>query len=292
MKNFLIPSKTFILGEYSTLFQGPALVAAMNPYFEVVFQRSEVPQNNPFHEKSPAGLFYQKNFEQLSQWKLEFKDPYNGGGGFGASTAQFLALYHFQNPKVDPYQMLSEYREICRWNQGVLPSGADLMTQFQGGLTYFNSEMKHLQKLDWKFRNLNIHFLATGIKLATHEHLQTLQKFSVEVLKESTLKAVAALQMISENDFLEAVREFGAELKNLELVATHTQKLIEAAEQCDFILASKGCGAMGSDTLLLVTEKSTFADEKVLEFAREHQIQKISDLSQLGQGIHTSESPT
>ena len=86
-----IPSKTFVLGEYSVLHGGPAILLASEPYFSLRLEEKNE-NKNPFHPLSPAGKLWE--LEPLLKTKSYlFSDPHHGLGGFGASSAEFIALF-------------------------------------------------------------------------------------------------------------------------------------------------------------------------------------------------------
>lgn len=84
------------MGEYTALSGGPALLLTHGPYFECSFTSAATPMPLPFHPHSPAGLWADINDDDFfSKFNIEFTDPHKGSGGFGASTAQFIAVYFF-----------------------------------------------------------------------------------------------------------------------------------------------------------------------------------------------------
>lgn len=151
MYRILIPGKTFFFGEYAALIGGYAVLLTTRPGFELLIEKSTKLSENPFHPLSPAGKYFQKYKIFFSNWQLQFIDHYNGCGGFGASTAQFLGVVLFKhymengsdNNKIsykalwDDYCLLntSETSHI-EWNQSLwrLPSGYDLWAQALGSI--------------------------------------------------------------------------------------------------------------------------------------------------------------
>src|SRR4051812_39210067 len=105
-----IPAKTFLIGEYAALVGHSAILLTTTPCFELSLEPSE---KNFIHPESPAGLWLKK---QEANIKLTWKDPYQGQGGLGASSAQFLSCYlatcYLQNKTVELEQLLQAY-EAC-----------------------------------------------------------------------------------------------------------------------------------------------------------------------------------
>ncbi len=101
------------------------------------------------HADSPAGLFIKKNIRiiflnSISVLKILIRDA-------GASVPQrrnfFLCMHlwlHKEAPQqdmeklVDFKHLLEAYYEVAWGGQGQRPSGADLVGQFKGSLTFFD----------------------------------------------------------------------------------------------------------------------------------------------------------
>lgn len=86
---WLIPAKTFLLGEYAALAGASAILLTTYPCFELTLT-SKNNQLSEIHPKSPAGVWWQ---QQHLDHGLIWNDPYTERGGLGASSAQFLASY-------------------------------------------------------------------------------------------------------------------------------------------------------------------------------------------------------
>lgn len=125
MAKISIPGKVFLLGEYGILGGGSALLAAVPPKFDFEWSRGV-----GVHPESPAGKWLLRKGEALSA--LKFTDPTSGG--FGASTAQFLAAWQFTHEleaalsDIDVQQCWLDYRSIVEKKA----SGADLVAQAVG----------------------------------------------------------------------------------------------------------------------------------------------------------------
>ena len=61
-----------------------------------------------------------------------------------------------------------------------------------------------------------------------------------------------AFEQTNSASFITAINAYHAELSNMQLVADHTLQAIAEFKELPDILAVKGCGAMGSDIILLV----------------------------------------
>jgi mevalonate kinase len=88
---FLIPGKTFLVGEYLALHGGPTLVALSKPCFELKAQAG-AGSIGTIHPESPAGQFISKHSDFFKKFDLEFVDPYQGLGGFGHADVKVLKI--------------------------------------------------------------------------------------------------------------------------------------------------------------------------------------------------------
>lgn len=267
-----VPGKTFFAGEYLALLGGPTLVAATKPQFEIRIRTRNAESHfraPTFHPLSPAGKLFNSYPDFFEQFSYSWKSPY-GPGGFGASTAEFIALHALlqmretlwieQERHFDLHQMLKAYRGFAtdpqsRW----VPSGADLVAQVRGGINFFENRSGQIQTFAWPFMGLGFAILRTGIKVPTHEHLQTLGDFSAQGLELATEKLSQALRQLDEVQWVEGIHEISQELHRLGFVTEHTQKLLSKIEQLP-VLAAKGCGALGADVIAVFFNKDKTAE--------------------------------
>lgn len=252
MNQWQIPAKTFLLGEYAALSQASAILLTTKPCFSAALEAKGNKQ--PFHIASPAGkLLAEYSFNQSLNWY----DPYQGIGGLGASTAEFIACYEAicqwqqKTPSLD--ELLSLYYRLA-WNgQGQKPSGYDLIAQFAAEPVYINRQKQVIEPVGWPFESLDFILFHTGIKLTTHEHLQAIQdNLRPEALDQTVLYAQSAFFENNANKLIEAVNCYHQQLKALHRVADHSLKIIDALEALPQVLAVKGCGAMGADVILVM----------------------------------------
>lgn len=249
-----IPAKTFLLGEYSALRQSSAILLITSPCFQLQLNHTE--QATTIHPDSPAGLYWRQKHYLLS--KISWIDPYHGQGGLGASSAQFLGVYladcYLNNTSPTLSNMLSAYHQYAWTGEGLKPSGYDILAQTQFGCTYINKQNNIMQSYPWPFSDLGFLLIHTGMKLATHHHLQnTTLPSNLEPLSLIVEKVKEAFDDKNSECFIHAINEFHDMLKKLQRVAPHTLSLIEQLRLYPELLAVKGCGALGADILLLIT---------------------------------------
>lgn len=253
---WLIPAKTFLLGEYAAVAEASAIVLTTTPCFELSL--TTLVQLDGIHPKSPAGLWWH---EQKMEQGLSWHDPYAGCGGLGASSAQFLATYlassAMQNTSPNMIDMLQAYYNSA-WNgQGLRPSGYDVIAQSQQGCVYINKKNNVIDCHNWAFPDLSFFLIHTGVKLATHHHLQD-TALPTQITALSTLVDTAKHAFEDHNSLqlITCINQYHEKLTELNLVAEHSQQLIKQLKtQYPEILAIKGCGALGADILLILTSR-------------------------------------
>ncbi|KTD56622.1 hypothetical protein Lsan_2782 [Legionella santicrucis] len=251
---WLIPAKTFLLGEYAALAGASAILLTTSPCFELILT-SESNKPSEIHPKSPAGIWWQQ--QHLDQG-LIWNDPYAKRGGLGASSAQFLASYlascFLKKKKPNLDDMLNAYYKVSWVGTGLKPSGYDVIAQAQDGCVYVNQQKKMIQSYGWPFQELSFFLIHTGVKLATHHHLQTTAlPDQIDHLSALVDEAKLAFEQIDSTKLIATINNYHKKLVDLNLVAEHSLNLINRLKEYAEILAIKGCGALGSDVILIVT---------------------------------------
>ncbi len=271
-----LPSKTFLLGEYLVLHDGPALVLNTEPCFQLQCAPGNSALNN-IHPQSPAGKFYSAHQDLFTDWQLTFTDPHQNKGGLGASSAQFAALYLLQKlfsgnirqpqqtdinifmQTLNIPHLLKTYQKYAWDQQGYPPSGADVVSQLYGGITYFAKSENMIESLVWPFQDLSFCLLRTGKKLATHEHLTSLNNLETETLDQIVQQGSIALVQANANAFCAAINAYAEALQVQNLVAEHTQQILNDLQHWPEVKAVKGCGALGADIVLAICAGDTKA---------------------------------
>jgi mevalonate kinase len=256
MKKWSIPAKTFLLGEYAAVAEASAIVLTTTPCFELTLTEEE--GLSGIHPESPAGLWWQQ--QKITGAGLSWHDPYVGRGGLGASSAQFLASYlascSLQDIKSDMDSMLNAYYQTSWTGKGLRPSGYDVIAQSQHGCVYINKQRKIVQSYSWPFEDLSFFLIHTGVKLATHHHLQdTALPGQIDYLSELVDDTKQAFEHHDSQRLLTNINHYHEKLVELNLVAEHSLKLIKQLKEYPEILAIKGCGALGADILLLISAR-------------------------------------
>lgn len=250
-----IPGKTFLVGEYAVLVGGEALGLGTQPCFQVSVKNPEL----TVHPQSAAGLFLKSQHNELN---LNMENPY-GVGGFGLSTAEFIAAWF--NVKKHPnlkdifetYQMLFADSRASQ-----KPSGADLITQLLGQVTHFRTEVQNSKSQPWPFENLSFYLVSTGLKVATHEHLAKLDRTKLEDLKPLSEKVISLFQKGDADSFLMALSEWSLYLAQKGLLHPNAATLKTKIESLPLVLQVKPCGALGADVFLVFCLKDDKKDVK------------------------------
>lgn len=261
-ESWAIPAKTFLVGEYAALKDQAAILLTTTPCFEL--RPSPQPGLQGIHPESPAGRWWAQ--AKVRDQGFIWVDPYQGLGGLGASTAQFLSVYQacasLGHQTVCPQQVLQDYWELSTHQGGQRPSGYDLMAQGSQGCVYLNRRTNTTQNYAWPFADLGFILVHSRQKLATHHHLKTLVLTDItDELSELVEYAHAAFKNQSSYHLVEAVKAYHQILTQQGWVADHSLACIQRLYQETQALAIKGCGAMGADVLLLLVRQSQMTAE-------------------------------
>ncbi len=314
-----IPSKTFLLGEYSVLDDGAGLILLTEPSFLVSVsldsfalscdeeEYEEKLKRFNLHPQSPAGQFLkQDNFFQFVK-EFSFFDPHFERGGFGRSSAEFVALYlvknhnrssliqvlssleHFDRQdkkelfQTEVYQLLKQYERFSQFKEA-RPSGVDVLSQTFGcKVSLVCRSRGKVKGMEWPFQDLDFFIVATGQKIQTHTHLNEIKGHRFSLLKEVSEGAINAFCNGEKEKFLYGLRDFYESLKELNLVTKATQDLVTEFSQLNGIQSLKGCGALGADVLLLVFDKS--AQTSILRYLHTKKLTVVSRSSNLSNGL-------
>ena len=292
--NLSVPSKTFLLGEYSVLFGHPAILINTLPQFcllDVIPESAVAKQRRisgiqakNIPPESPAGKLYRDYLSFFSKKEYYFVDPYAGRGGFGASTAQFILLANLLGLK-DPWQVWEKYREYTKQTDSISPSGADIISQMVGGIVFFHANNKIIESLVWPFPDVEIALIHTGKKLATHEYLKDVSPRTCCGVQYSEIvfSSYEAIKNKQLDSFVKAINKYAGALKEIHCVAQHTEVLLKKVQDELTVLAAKGCGAMGADVILVCIEQRE--KQALVEWVKKQQLDLVFCGNHFSQGI-------
>jgi mevalonate kinase len=273
------PGKVLLLGEYSVLTGKPAIVATVPPHFKLYLRGSS---QVPPHARSPVARLRRWAAEQgWPDLPFDFEDPYRGAGGFGASTAQFVLAYRAYLNALGSNEtwkdLLKLYRELMA-DEPLVPSGADLVAQWEGGTIHFNPTAGTVSELkDFRGENLLI-FSATqlpGRKVPTHEHLNLLSRLGfpknqsklLSTLEAITQDGLSAILNCAPIDFGKAMDEYANALHEANLEVEGAFEDRKALRSLPGVLGVKGAGALQSDALIVAVEPNSDMRRHIIEAA-------------------------
>ena len=276
-----IPSKTFIIGEYLALNGTASMILATEPTF---FAKVLDDKKDDFHKDSPAGQLQQ----ELGQDKVGFSffDPHEGRGGFGRSTAEYLSVYMYElavNKGIGNAseailnnldEIVPQYQKSC--GSAYKASGADLVAQVCGGLCWYDGMNHFAEKLAWPFPGYDIFIFHTGRKLATHEHLMNLEPPDLRSLIPILIASRTAIEQANLKVFCESLNYYYDVLQEKDLSDKGVYESVLNLRRNPEVLAAKGCGAMGVDTVIVVGQKSD--QKRIEEICLQENFQFVSTL--------------
>lgn len=275
-----IPSKTFIGGEYLVLSGGPGLLVSTAPKFKAKIQK--IKSSTPFHPESPAGRFFMLNQSEISNFKIDFHDPYQKKGGFGASTAEFLSVYvtwkMSQSESLDAQvewdisEVLDAYLNC--FSKESRPSGADVVGQINGGITFYHRSQGKIKRLNWPFKDYGFFLIHTGNKIKTHEHLVQVSDVHALKLDGDVITQMAHSLESSDWDlFSDSFKKWKEILIYNRFQTFQTIEMCKVIESNTGIITCKGCGAMGADVIMALYEKSKLSPT---DFAQKNKLDIVA----------------
>jgi hypothetical protein len=285
-----VPSKLFLLGEYAVLYHSPALLMTFEPCFKFEISNSE--GHSP-HPDSPAGRL-KVYAEKLGKvWPvLSFQDPYQGAGGFGFSSAEYLAYFKLLFPErelrlaVEAWRL---FRELMSDGKSkAVPSGADVVAQ-----AAVRTPGQHNSFVVWEPRAQDVKLLpfksslkmlvlsatfgaqdSAKRKVATHNdlfHLKDLAMADVTKLEEISQRGTQALATGEFHFLANCLNQYAEKICSLGL--EHPQATLDrvAISGLPGVFCVKGCGAQLADAIVVMVDATKYPDvvEKVIDLAHE-----------------------
>ena len=302
------PSKTFLVGEYAVLDGGSAIILNTEPRFVCHLKKITKPQAYNIPVESPAGQWIQKNpqdFHCVSmEWSHEARKNHNKldssskqslshdssakkiQSGLGFSSAQFNILYAYsfilREGHIDhlkPQELWRNYRNL-RFD-GFQPSGADIITQWVGGLSVFEQDPLHVETLTSYFPDLECLILKAGEPLKTHEYLKNFKMSDMSQLKQIAKSAVTSMKQKNREEFVSNINEYRKALEEKGYITETSKNILKKIEKIKTIEAFKACGTMGAETILVFYNKK---DDKEVRQALSF-LEIIADSDDLTYGI-------
>lgn len=239
--------------------------------FRIVF---ELFDHEPFHRRSPGGRFWY--IYDLPRWGMDVTHPYRGLGGMGLSSAEFIAAWLlkrgfetyipvFIDPLHGAADCWMDYQDMIHmdWLK-ISPSGADVWGQCLGGIvavvqTPITKRLAGRSK-EWTMDELSYVIWHQGKELPTHEHFQALQTVDRDSfnaygrrMAELGEAGITAWSERNSDVFVSVIRQYGEALESAGFVAPYTKRHLKRLYKNPDVLAAKGCGAMGAETIIIWT---------------------------------------
>ena len=255
MLSGFFPSKTFLIGEYSVLNRGPGILVNTTPRFNFsVFSNSKT----EFPAESPAGQWLKLHPQISRNYKgIIIQNPHEeqgeGGGGFGFSSAQFNLVYALNQKlkkKDGEVKKLWQAYQSLRF-KGITPSGADVCSQWLGGVCLFRSEPFLAKSISWPFKDLDFFLIRTGINFNTWEHLASLSNLDFLELKDLSEKALVCLENSNSEGFLSLINQYSLCMEKQGLIHKNTFEVLKRIRKIKQVIVARGCGALGAEVVAL-----------------------------------------
>ncbi|MDR1366098.1 MAG: hypothetical protein LBJ03_03370 [Holosporales bacterium] len=296
-----VPSKTFLVGEYAVLERFCAILLNTSPKFRLdcSLVGGSANSDNALHisRQSPFFVLVHSYADVFSHYRLKFSDPHLGSGGFGASSAKFLMAYRamtlIKNEKFNISKTLEYYREIS-CESGVeghaKPSGADVVAQYSGGVTYL-SPASDPKDIGWPFEDIAALIFKTSVKIQTYKHLEGLGRKQFQLSGKAEYPALSSVIDMAYQAFtdkssdllIKAVNKYAELMLDMKLVHPDTKTILDELRKSQDVLAAKGCGALGADVILVLCNSTN--KEQTKTFATGLGLTYVSSSDNLSSGL-------
>ena len=255
----IVPGKIFLMGEYSVIDGGEALLALVRPGY--MFSRVSG-SKTAFHPDSPAGRFLSNQGGSVCSIESD------GSAGFGSSTAELIAAACFAENKVP------DTKELWHWYRERFPeaSGADLVAQIEGVkgrhslYMYSNGEAVPVRR-SGLFTKIHAWKAPAEQKLPTHEDLKRIRMPLDQARANAFVEKFKEVLESDRESELGILSEWAEWLHQSGLESTFATRVRNAFESVDGVAGVKGCGAGLNDVILtaLSDERAFPETERVAE---------------------------
>lgn len=274
MQSLNVPAKIIMIGEYSVIDGGLAILAALKPPFVY----APLAGAAPFHPGSPAGR-YANAFGKALPLQLQSQGL---GSGFGTSSAELISSAWVRTGT------LPATRELWSWFRSEYPeaSGADVATQLEAmhtGHSIF--EVKNFEMIKIASSAVTQQILVfrsqARDKLKTHEDLARIRQAVPRALSDSLVSRVRDAFTSGIAEGLTAFNDFADCLSGLDLETKRAFEMRKRLRALPEVLSVKGCGAGLNDVFLVVLKSNSSSHERVLEIAEEMGLEGLGMLGDL-----------
>lgn len=227
----LLPSKTFLFGEYAVLGGGDAIVLATPPFFEIIDLEKK------HHDKSIA-------FDMLNGAQtLSISDSHRFKG-LGRSGAECTASW-LESAKKESLSSLLKSFYLSKKNLNVTASGADIMCNYLGHCTNFREKSSS----KWPFPEIDIGIFSTGISHHTHNS----QLYANQNLVRQSEFCIKAWLQKDFSGLIESIKKYQLLMYESNVLLSEVKRVVEKLYMLDGVVLAKGCGALGADIILTLS---------------------------------------
>jgi hypothetical protein len=275
MERFKIPGKMFLMGEYSVIDGGKAIVAALNPRFEYSTAEGKLIS---IHKDSPLGKYLLQTNQKLN---LRMSDE-GLGAGFGTSTAELIAGMQFVNG------VLPQTAAILTWYRKEFPdaSGADLAAQLesfhQNHALFEISNHQSVVPIGYtkQLQQILLFQVPPEEKLATHVNLKKARKpVPVEEANLFVDRLRTTLRTGDRAGFA-VLTEWANWLSALGLETPFAQSVRSQFIRIPGVIGAKGCGAGLNDVFMVAIEENASAEANLMTVANEFKLRFLGNLGE------------
>ena len=181
--------------------------------------------------------------------------------------------------------VLDDYRLTTK-----IGSGADLVSQIAGGIAVWDGRIDEMRRFSWPFPDLALTIILTGKKMPSHSHLSGLEPLQADVRTEMgswVEEAVQAFALEDADRLTASVRGVGKVLEENGRLAEHSKALLDQLGHFSGVRAAKGCGAMGSDVIAVLHDRS--AKLEIDEFCKTNGLKQAAgdgEIAKSGLELH------
>lgn len=273
------PGSCMLLGEYSVLFNEPALVCAIDRYITV--KLTPLPDSRVIIN-SDLG-HYQGDLHQLMitppfefvltaiqytgitkkgfilDIKADFSDQYGFGSSAAVTVATIAAVLHYTKQMFTPHELLIKARQVIQAVQGN-GSGADVAASVFGGLIAYRKDPLFIEQIHFP---KNIHLIYSGKKVRTKEVIRSIiATYDSSPALQSLFKKCGknheiAVQAIQTGQWDIVGENLDLHQKILTTLGTNTKilnHLITACKKMPGIIGAKISGAGFGDCVIAIGE--------------------------------------
>jgi len=160
--------------------------------------------------------------------------------------------------------------------KAIPPSGADIVAQCYGAnsnknqLLFIDFSKKEITPLPYFSDDIKLYILHTGIKIQTHEHLsdKIKENFPYAKLIDEVHNALNSIKQHNPTALGQVMNTYASILQKAGYMAEHTKEHLNVIQKMPGVLGAKGCGAMGSDVLLVLLKNNVREEFKKLCLSR------------------------